>query len=44
MKKLLRRFYDDETGVSAVEFALEALFLARQVAKDSDDDTAVYGA
>jgi magnesium chelatase subunit I len=28
---------------SAVEFALEALFLARQVAKDSDDDTAVYG-
>jgi len=29
---------------SAVEFALEALYLARQVAKDSDDDTAVYGA
>ncbi len=28
---------------SAVEFALEALYLARQVAKDSDDDTAVYG-
>ncbi len=28
---------------AAVEFALEALYLARQVAKDSDDDTAVYG-
>jgi magnesium chelatase subunit I len=28
---------------SAVEFALEALFLARQVAKDTDEDTAVYG-
>jgi magnesium chelatase subunit I len=29
---------------AAVEFALEALFLARQVAKDADDETAVYGA
>ncbi|WP_280308612.1 sigma 54-interacting transcriptional regulator, partial [Nocardia abscessus] len=28
---------------SAVEFALEALYLARQIAKDSDDGTAVYG-
>jgi magnesium chelatase subunit I len=28
---------------AAVEFALEALYLARQVAKDSDDGTAVYG-
>jgi magnesium chelatase subunit I len=28
---------------AAVEFALEALYLARQVAKDSDEDTAVYG-
>ena len=28
---------------AAVEFALEALYLARRVAKDSDDDTAVYG-
>ena len=27
MKKLLRRFYDNETGVSAVEFALIAAFL-----------------
>jgi Flp pilus assembly protein TadG len=27
MKKLLRRFYDDESGVSAVEFALIAAFL-----------------
>jgi Flp pilus assembly pilin Flp len=27
MKKLLQRFYDDETGVSAVEFALIAAFL-----------------
>jgi Flp pilus assembly pilin Flp len=27
MKKLLRRFYDDETGVSAVEFALIAAFV-----------------
>ncbi|WP_433709927.1 ATP-binding protein [Nocardia sp. CA-084685] len=28
---------------SAVEFALEALYLARQIAKDSDDGVAVYG-
>ena len=28
---------------AAVEFALEALFLARQVAKDTDDGLAVYG-
>jgi magnesium chelatase subunit I len=28
---------------AAVEFALESLYLARQVAKDSDEDTAVYG-
>ncbi len=28
---------------SAVEFALEALYLARQIAKDSDDGLAVYG-
>ncbi|RDI64849.1 ATP-binding protein [Nocardia pseudobrasiliensis] len=28
---------------SAVEFALESLYLARKVAKDSDDGTAVYG-
>ncbi|MGO4615285.1 ATP-binding protein [Nocardia sp. 2YAB30] len=28
---------------AAVEFALEALYLARQIAKDSDDDIAVYG-
>ncbi|MGH3622146.1 MAG: ATP-binding protein, partial [Sciscionella sp.] len=28
---------------SAVEFALESLYLARQLAKDADEDTAVYG-
>jgi magnesium chelatase subunit I len=28
---------------AAVEFALEALFLARQVAKDTDEENAVYG-
>ncbi|MBO0853825.1 MAG: ATP-binding protein [Nocardia sp.] len=28
---------------AAVEFALEALYLARQIAKDSDDVTATYG-
>lgn len=28
---------------SAVEFALESLYLARQIAKDSDDGSAVYG-
>ena len=28
---------------AAVEFALESLYLARQLAKDTDDDTTVYG-
>ncbi|GHF51525.1 magnesium chelatase subunit I [Amycolatopsis bartoniae] len=36
---------DDPPGriAAAVELALESLYLARQLAKDSDDTTAVYG-
>ena len=40
---VLHQLIQDPWGSTAVEFALEALYLARQVAKDSDDDTAVYG-
>jgi magnesium chelatase subunit I len=36
---------DDPPGriASAVEFALESLYLARQLAKDADEETVVYG-
>nr|WP_246211777.1 sigma 54-interacting transcriptional regulator [Phytoactinopolyspora alkaliphila] len=36
---------DDPPGrlAAAVELALESLYLARRLAKDTDDDTAVYG-
>jgi magnesium chelatase subunit I len=36
---------DDSAGriASAVELALESLYLARKLAKDSDDTTTVYG-
>lgn len=35
---------DSPTRIAAaVEFALESLYLARQIAKDSDEGTTVYG-
>jgi magnesium chelatase subunit I len=36
---------DEPAGriAAAVELALESLFLARRLAKDSDDTTTVYG-
>ena len=43
MNRLLRRLRGDKKGVSAVEFALEGLFLNRRIAKDAVPGRTVYG-